>query len=296
MAAQEAIWEWIVNEENWQAVIGENMEDDVRLPIVTSRRHPVVETARADLEYAFKVFHRCVVLTQIPSAFLTPFDLSPSRLDRVNRFSDQIPRLDFESDDLAHAFDGDENEDDSEVESRGRAGSNARSLKSQSDHPSFDAEEQARTSSPLHFDAPWLSLKDPEIIFSFTSDSAPPRERHPRTSSELPLSYLTKAITGALGSGPAANGMAPSRSRTASAPELSGHLNSEHSRNGNWTVPCSLPAIADVDTDTPPNRTHCPLEGSPQNVIAINGPDAEQTVPFASRVVRFFTGVKGPED
>lgn len=62
MAAQEAIWEWIVNEENWQAVIGENWEeDDVRLPIVTSRRHPVVERARADLEYAFKVFHRYVL-------------------------------------------------------------------------------------------------------------------------------------------------------------------------------------------------------------------------------------------
>lgn len=65
MAAQEAIWEWIVNAENWQAVIGGNLDDEIlSLPIVTSRRHPVVERARADLEYAFKVFHRCVSLVR----------------------------------------------------------------------------------------------------------------------------------------------------------------------------------------------------------------------------------------
>lgn len=216
----------------------------------------------------------------------------------MNRFSSQIPRLDFDSDDLAHAFDEDQTECDSEVESRGRASSTARSLKSQSDHPSFNLEEQARTTSPLHFDAPWLSLKDPEIIFSFTDDSTPSRERHPRTSSELPVSYLAKAITGALGSGSglATNGGAPSRSRTASAPELSGHINSERSRNGDWPPPCSLPAIPDAETEATSSRTHCPLEGNLQNVIAINGPDAEQTVPFVSRVVRFFTGVKGPDD
>jgi hypothetical protein len=44
MAAREAIWDWIVEAQNWWEI--------------ASARDPVVTEARKDLEYAFKVFHR----------------------------------------------------------------------------------------------------------------------------------------------------------------------------------------------------------------------------------------------
>lgn len=44
MAAQETIWEWIVAAENWGHP--------------TSLRDPIIATTRADLAYAFQVFHR----------------------------------------------------------------------------------------------------------------------------------------------------------------------------------------------------------------------------------------------
>lgn len=44
MAAREAIWDWIVDTQNWWEI--------------ASARDPVVAEARRDFEYAFKVFYR----------------------------------------------------------------------------------------------------------------------------------------------------------------------------------------------------------------------------------------------
>lgn len=198
---------------------------------------------------------------------------SNSRVERSEDFSRAVLSVKFDDDSLAHAF-----EDDDPV-----VGDDIRSLKS--DRGDSINGPPRSPASPLPFEAPWISLnlRDPEeLALALPTDGSYSTPRHSRTSSELPPSSLRDATP-----------PATSRSRTASAPDLLHY----HANNG---APAAMPGgIADfhlnmLSRNAALGETHD--DGVAQNIVTINGPDAEQTVPYASRVVRFFSGVKGAEE
>lgn len=219
---------------------------------------------------------------------------STSRIERSEDAANTVPWLDYDDDEIEGAFDEDEI---GKTEHPVREGTGAQPSKSKFDH---QENEQSASPSSLQLDAPWLSLKDPEqIALALISNHAYFKGRHSRTSSDVPsLSSAGDALD-----------TVGSRSRTASAPEVFALLNgSSHHTNGfpiasrgkKW--PNVGLEEGDADKAALPNPLCCSpspldiLDPKSQNIVAINGPDAEQTVPYASRVLRFFTGIKGPDD
>lgn len=217
-----------------------------------------------------------------------------SRVERSENVANTIPWLDYDDDEIENAFDKDEI---GETEHQAKEGTGTRSSKLKFDH---QENEQSTSPSSLQLDVPWLSLKDPEqIALTLISNHSYFKGRHSRTSSDVPSLSSARDALDTVGS----------RSQTASAPEVLAHLNGpSHHSNGvptafhgnNW--PNVKLEDDDADGAALPTRVCCSppppeiLDPNSQNTVAINGPDAEQTVPYASRVLRFFTGIKGPDD
>lgn len=190
----------------------------------------------------------------------------PSRLEHPSDFNGHLARFDFAEDDINHAY------DDPHDETNG-AGTDSPSLP---DSKNGNADGPAPQSPGLHpQEAPWFSVGDFDVINLF-SENGHTNQRHSRASSEVPASSRSSASAAAA---------AASRSRTSSAPEPT--------RNG--TIH-SLMGTYDSDGSPVHPESTSPDPKSPQNFIIINSPDAEQTVPYASRILRFFSGVKGSED
>jgi hypothetical protein len=190
-----------------------------------------------------------------------------SRLEHPSDFNRHQARFDFSDDDVQHAYDTFEDETETAVQSL-----------SMSESTNGIIEARAPQSPRLHpQEAPWMSLRDSdELARRLSSDSGHTNSRHSRTSSEVPKSNRSSSS-------------AASRSRTSSAPELM-----QNARNGIFAYdPIST---FDVDGNFVCTEDLSTGHKCHQNLIIINSPDAEQTVPYASRILRFFSGVKGPED
>ena len=193
-----------------------------------------------------------------------------SRLEHSSDFNRHQARFDFFDDDIRSAYEGLDDETETDVQSLSMSGSR-----------NGIVEARAPQSPRLHpQEAPWMSLRDSdELARRLSSDSGHPNSRHSRTSSEVPASNRSSSSASA----------AASRSRTSSAPE-----SLQNSRNG--VVAYDPANIYDaggnfVCVEDPSTGLKCR-----QDLILINSPEAEQTVPYASRIVRFFSGIKGPED
>ena len=198
-------------------------------------------------------------------------NLPPSRLEHPSDFNRHQARFDFYDEYIEYAYEELQGEID---------GADASPI---SDSRCSITEGSAPKSPRLHIqEVPWMSLEDPdELTPRLSSDSGNTNQRHSRSSSEIPASSRSPSS--------AAAAAAASRSRTSSAPEVI-----QHSRDS--LVACNPINNYDADCSFVRPDGPCASHKSSPNFIIINSPDAEQTVPYASRIVRFFSGVKGPED
>lgn len=234
-----------------------------------------------------------------------------SRMEVKGDFYNQIPKVDFTLDALNAAFDDNDdgvpyhesgpsllhrhhkhsNSDTSTVED---AGSPTR--RSTSSIPNFSS---AHPHSTIEGGTDWLLMNESSQPPSRSSLDGGHASRKSRDSMESAyptpaassLSLRKSSVPGPASTTNGTHSMTPNRARTSSAPP--------EIRPGNHTYDGGRDIFrrnSRVPYAKPLPTSERPIDPNSENIINLCGADAEYTVPYASRVFRFFFAVKTEND
>ncbi|KAF8322125.1 hypothetical protein DL93DRAFT_1254761 [Clavulina sp. PMI_390] len=231
-AAEDAIWEWILDEEGW----GPESDWGDWGPL----RHPVVAEARRDLSRAFEVLR--------------------SRMYEWDAFAADLEDVQFDDDALASAYE----DTPADPGNRDTADLHRELFSVLNNHAWDDSAFGVRNGRTL-------SPKNARQANRSSTTKASTNEASSVSSSSRPVSLNSAASPNSL------LDLAPYIPEPESPLPLS-------EKSGDASP------ISNVETHQPP-----PI-APPSVTVVMNGPDAEETIPYASRVMRFFTGVRAAED